>query len=544
MQSHPTKSWWVIAFVAVVLLLGLSAWLAIEPDLAGPQEPGKVTARQQVPQDHATKPKLQVVTRFLRTELIDLKIEEFNITDLVSDFAVNKGAIERVNTTILIAEGAGRLVELKKQAGGPVSGRILSPRVKTNASAMHEYYGSREPSANLNMVRITDLLLLKDGKSLAVAHGLWDVDSHCVTLNVKVILLDDLLVRDGQPKDPWRPLFQSRPCLTLGWPDANVLGGRLEQLDDSRILLSIGSAWQDQPDNPVLKEGDYGSIIQINLADGSYRSISRGHRNSQGLEIDSVNRIWETEHGPQGGDELNLIKPGANYGWPHVTYGTGYGSREWKFSKRQGHHDLFEKPVFAWLPSIGISNLIELKGFNERWDGDMLITSLRARSLHRLRLEGDRVIYEERIRMHQRIRDIISVEDGTLVVWTDKGNLLWVSGVDPDRTIEDRIAGVSPDLQAALGRCAKCHGFDAGSADRGKISLFKIFGSKPARGPEHLYTEEMKRFAAGRGRWNGKLLDSFIASPETVVPGTSMAGEGEPDARVRKAIVSFLKTLY
>lgn len=544
MQSYPTKSWLVIASVAVVLLLGLLAWLVIEPWRAESQEPGKVTALQQVPQDHSIKPKPQIATRFLRTELIDLKIEEFNITDLVSDFAVTKGAIERVNNTIIVAEGAGRLVELKRQAGGAVSGRILVPRVETNASVMREYFGPREPSAGTNMVRITDLLLLKDGKSLAAAHGLWHPDGHCVTLNVKVILLDDLLVRDGQPKDPWRPLFQTQPCLTLDWPDANVLGGRLEQLDDDRVLLTVGSSWQDWPDNPALKSGDYGSIMQISLADGSYRSVSKGHRNNQGLEIGSGNRIWETEHGPQGGDELNLIKPGANYGWPEVTYGTDYESREWRFSKRQGRHDHYEKPVFAWLPSIGISNLIELRNFNERWDGDLLITSLRAQSLHRLRLEGDRVIYEERIMMHQRIRDIISVEDGTLVVWTDKGNLLWVSGVDPDRSIEDRIAGLSPDLQAVLGRCARCHGFDAQSADRGKISLFKIFGSKPARGPQHLYSTEMTRFAQSRDRWDETVLDSFIKNPEAVVPGTSMAGEGVADAQVRKGVISFLKTLY
>lgn len=528
--------------LAVVFPVCLLAWLGFEFWPVGVQESIKVDALKQELHNRSVKP--QVSTRFIRTELIDLKVEEFNITELVSDFAVGKGAIERVNNRLIIAEGNGRFVELERQAAGHISGRVLIPRVETNASAMREYFASRTPSANFSLVRITDLLFLQGASEMVVAHSLWHRDGNCVTINVSVISLDDLLQREERKTAPWKPLFQSQPCVTLGWPDANAFGGRLAQLDDGRILLSVGNAWQDQPENPVLKNGDYGRIVRIDPADGTYQSFSSGHRNSQGLAIDSANRIWETEHGPQGGDELNILKPGADYGWPHVTYGTNYGSRNWKFSNRQGHHDQYEKPVFAWLPSIAISNLVELNGFNDRWDGDLLITSLRAQSLHRMRLEGERVVYEERIRMHQRIRDIISLEDGTLVLWTDNGHVLWVSSVDPDRTIEDRIAELPADLQAAIGRCSKCHGFDAQSADRGKVSLFNVHGSKPARGPDHLYSKEMKRFAAGNEWWDENLLDRFIASPEKLVSGTSMAGQGVADARVRKGIISFLKTLY
>ena len=89
-------------------------------------------------------------------------------------------------------------------------------------------------------------------------------------------------------------------------------------------------------------------------------------------------------------------------------------------------------PVFAWLPSIGSSNLIEVTGFDSRWDGDLLVASLKATSLFRLRLEGTRVLYSEPIWIGQRIRDIAELRNGSIVLWTDDAQLLFIS-VDRER---------------------------------------------------------------------------------------------------------------
>jgi len=94
----------------------------------------------------------------------------------------------------------------------------------------------------------------------------------------------------------------------------------------------------------------YGKTILIHLDDGTSEIYSLGHRNPQGLYVTPEGAIWSTEHGPQGGDELNLIVRGANYGWPLVTYGTDYGSAAWPLSHVQGRHDGYQQPILRGYP--------------------------------------------------------------------------------------------------------------------------------------------------------------------------------------------------
>ncbi len=146
-------------------------------------------------------------------------------------------------------------------------------------------------------------------------------------------------------------------------------------------------------------------------------------RNPQGLYIDENNNIWETEHGPQGGDELNLIKQNRNYGWPFVTYGTHYDTYIWPPSKEQGRHDGYERPIHAWTPSIAISNLIQIKTRPQQWDEDFLVASFGA-GLFRLRIREGRVILAEPINIDARIRDLEQMNDGTVVLWTDEADYI------------------------------------------------------------------------------------------------------------------------
>ena len=83
--------------------------------------------------------------------------------------------------------------------------------------------------------------------------------------------------------------------------------------------------------------------------------------------ISTNGELISTEHGPRGGDELNIIKSGRNYGWPEVTLGTQYLSYSWPYNKKQGRHEGFESPIFSWSPSIAVSNLIEVRDFDDRF---------------------------------------------------------------------------------------------------------------------------------------------------------------------------------
>jgi glucose/arabinose dehydrogenase len=156
---------------------------------------------------------------------------------------------------------------------------------------------------------------------------------------------------------------------------------------------------------------------------------SYGHRNVQGAALHpDTGELWITEHGPKGGDELNHVKPGANYGWPLVTYGIAYnGDKVGVGQERAG----IEKAVYYWVPSIGTSGLTFYTGDRfPKWRGNAFVGGLYG-MVERLELEGDKVVHKERLLepLNQRIRDVRSGPDGLLYVLTDgpKGELIAVA---------------------------------------------------------------------------------------------------------------------
>jgi glucose/arabinose dehydrogenase len=142
---------------------------------------------------------------------------------------------------------------------------------------------------------------------------------------------------------------------------------------------------------------------------------SYGHRNPQGLTIDpATGNIWSTEHGPQGGDEVNLIVPGANYGWPVVGYGVNYGSGEaiHEGTIREG----MTNPVHVWVPSIGASGLEVYRGDAfPAWRGSLLAGGLAGEQVVRLTMDGEAVTNVELLAQRiGRIRDVREGPDGFL----------------------------------------------------------------------------------------------------------------------------------
>ncbi|MQA91955.1 MAG: PQQ-dependent sugar dehydrogenase [Gemmatimonas sp.] len=163
-------------------------------------------------------------------------------------------------------------------------------------------------------------------------------------------------------------------------------------------------------------------------SDGSQPEIwSYGHRSLQGLALDpATGRLWESEHGPQGGDELNLIEPSRNYGWPIVGYGVNYGGAViHDGSEREG----MEQPVHYWVPSIATSGLAIYDGDAfPAWRGNAFLGALRGELLSRVVIEAGGSIHEERLLTDfgERIRDVRNGPDGFLYLLTDnpQGRLL------------------------------------------------------------------------------------------------------------------------
>lgn len=145
-----------------------------------------------------------------------------------------------------------------------------------------------------------------------------------------------------------------------------------------------------------------------------------GHRNAQGFGVHpETGDVWLNEHGPQGGDELNWIRPGLNYGWPVVGFGVNYRTG---LAIHEGtHKEGMEPPVHVWVPSIGISGMLFYTGDRfPAWKGDMLVASLRGRKLIRLRLDGHDVVREETLLQDMgRLRDVQQGADGLIYIAVD-----------------------------------------------------------------------------------------------------------------------------
>ena len=191
--------------------------------------------------------------------------------------------------------------------------------------------------------------------------------------------------------------------------------------ESRHYCLPVGETITDW-DKEVLAEASYGKILALDKQSWNSRIYSRGHRNPQGLVVLDDDTIWSTEHGPHGGDELNLVREGMDFGWPKTTYGTNYGKKNHEQSKTPGDHTFGQRPVYAWVPSIGISNLIRVNGAAfSSWRGDFIVASLHGRyygkSLFRVKVAEDRVVVMERIKTGRPVRDLVELKDGRLILW-------------------------------------------------------------------------------------------------------------------------------
>lgn len=209
-------------------------------------------------------------------------------------------------------------------------------------------------------------------------------------------------------------------------------GSRLLFTPDGFLYITLGDRGK-RPQAQALSTHP-GSIIRVH-DDGSVprdnpfisEKLARpeiytyGNRNVQGIALEPVSgRVWAHEHGPQGGDEINIIEAGFNYGWPVITYGRNYGIGT---TIGEGtHKDGMAQPVHQWTPSIAPSGMTFYDGDRfPRWRGNLFAGSLKFRLLVRLAVDGDRVTEEERLLAdsYGRIRDVRSGPDGFIYLLTD-----------------------------------------------------------------------------------------------------------------------------
>ena len=209
---------------------------------------------------------------------------------------------------------------------------------------------------------------------------------------------------------------QGHVFISQGERTMRMMSQELDKLQGKLVRLNLDGSVPE--DNPFVGQ------------DGARPEIwSYGHRNSQGLAIDPrTGTLWEVEHGPRGGDEINLPQPGRNYGWPIVTHGIDYSGQpipEAVGKEKEG----MEPPHFVFEVSPGLSGMAFYTGqAGKPWNDSLFLGALAQRNLIRLQLEGDRVVAEERLLqdLGERIRDVRVAADGNLYLVTDEedGKLL------------------------------------------------------------------------------------------------------------------------
>ena len=248
---------------------------------------------------------------------------------------------------------------------------------------------------------------------------------------VGIVVFSGRLSEDSQSIAGIKMLYRSPHP---GHRAANM-GSRLAFAPDKSLFVTIGD--QFLPDRAQDMMDDHGSVIHINRdgtpaagnpfpdgAKGLPQLWSKGHRNPQGIAFDSMDGVLYTvEHGARGGDEVNRPKAGRNYGWPVISYGVNYnGSSIGIGTEAPG----YEQPLHYWDPSIAPGAMLVYRGkmFPE-WDGDLLVTALKAQRISRLdRNDDGKIIGEETFlaKTHGRLRDIKEMPDGSLLVTTDQNN--------------------------------------------------------------------------------------------------------------------------
>jgi len=336
------------------------------------------------------------------------------------------GSLTPSGDGFLLVTAAGDFYRLSWMAGNEaLKAEKLSLTVPFNRAEMLA-------SANAELAapfRVTDLLVDEGAGAprVFVAHHHWDKDANCVTLRVSSTTLPA-----PDASAAWKTVFDSRPCLIVGdmWSTGEAAdrgGGRLALDGRGGLLLSVGDygfeGLNDKPAFPQLPDVSYGKVLLLDPNGGAV-PFSIGHRNPQGLFVDSGGLVWSTEHGPEGGDELNLVVRGGNYGWPLATYGTAYDSDVWPLAADPASHGRFREPAEAFVPAVGISQLMQVGStYLPRWAGDLLVASLQAAKLFRVHVVGDRVIYTEGLDVATRVRDIAEGRDGRILIWTDAGEV-------------------------------------------------------------------------------------------------------------------------
>jgi len=240
------------------------------------------------------------------------------------------------------------------------------------------------------------------------------------------------LSADGSRIEGLKVIFSQRPKVA----SRNHFGCRIVEAKDGTLFLTLGDRFSRKEDaqkldnhlGKIVRIGKDGAVPKDNPFVGKAGALpeiwSYGHRNGQGATLAPDGRLWMHEHGPQGGDEINIPQAGRNHGWPVITYGENYGGGRIGdgITQKEG----MEQPLHYWVPSIAPSGMAFLTSdrYGAGWKGNLFVGSLKFGYLDRIELKDGKVVAENKLLedARARIRDVKQGPDGLLYVLTDESN--------------------------------------------------------------------------------------------------------------------------
>jgi aldose sugar dehydrogenase len=282
-----------------------------------------------------------------------------------------------------------------------------------------------EPAERLRDSRFgpTDVAILRESSSeidFLLSYPELDSADRCVRLvayRYRWQEISQTLVKEEQ----W---FEGKPCVPVG--AVQHAAGRIEVINENAAYITTGDLGF-RSINDREKRGWLGGVFRITK--DRTRQLSQGHRNPQGI-LQIGKSLYISEHGPRGGDEINLIEKGKDYGWPFVTFGEPYSSGDYVRPDATGTHAGYAKPLISWVPSVAPTELVRLPKVAQWGDrgGMIVMGTLAEESLIFINRTSKRKMKEvERHFIGERIRDLEIGANGEMVATTDSGKILFIS---------------------------------------------------------------------------------------------------------------------
>ena len=307
--------------------------------------------------------------------------------------------------------------------GGQSGGELLTwNQTKTGLRSLGKFIPSNRREIDSRFA-INDIAVLSESAAsakLLISYPRLGKSLSCVEIAIDELAYD----RKKQRVKFVSNWFVSKPCVPIS--AVQHTAGRFAVIDKNSVYVSIGDLGYSDIDMRN-ERGNLGSIFKLSAK--SAVRISQGHRNPQGIVLFDKKTLMAAEHGPRGGDELNVITEGSDYGWPFVTYGEPYGSGDYVRPAKTGSHEGYIEPIKYWVPSIAPTELVQLPvdGWGD-WGKGLVLGTLREEVLVFMKLsETFEVTQSAQVDMDERIRDLEMLRNGDLLATTDSGKLITIS---------------------------------------------------------------------------------------------------------------------